>query len=55
MLVPRDWNSQKENLSYYEGTIWYKKSFDYNLSAKGNRLFVYFGAINYRADVYLNG
>ncbi len=55
LLVPRDWNSQKENLLYYEGTIWYKKSFDYKLSEKDNRLFVYFGAINYRADVYLNG
>ncbi len=55
LLVPRDWNSQKENLFYYEGTIWYKKSFDYALTEKGNRLFVYFGAVNYRADVYMNG
>ncbi|NVO20860.1 MAG: beta-glucuronidase [Bacteroidetes bacterium] len=55
LLVPRDWNSQKENLFYYEGTIWYKKSFDYPSLKDGNRLFVYFGAANYRSDVYLNG
>ena len=55
LLVPRDWNSQKENLFYYEGTIWYKKAFDYAINAPGNRLFVYFGAANYRSDVYLNG
>jgi beta-glucuronidase len=55
LLVPRDWNSQKENLFYYEGTIWYKKSFDYAKPAAGKRLFVYFGAANYRSDVYLNG
>jgi len=55
LLVPRDWNSQKENLFYYEGTIWYKKSFDYQPKSPGNRLFVYFGAANYRSDVYLNG
>jgi beta-glucuronidase len=55
LLVPRDWNSQKENLFYYEGTIWYKKSFDYKSSGPGNRLFVYFGAVNYKSDVYLNG
>ena len=55
LLVPRDWNSQKENLFYYEGSIWYKKSFDYVKSASGKRLFVYFGAANYRSDVYLNG
>ena len=27
--VPGDWNSQRENLFFYEGTIWYKRSFDY--------------------------
>jgi len=55
LTVPGDWNSQKENLFYYEGTIWYKKSFDYKFSKGNNRLFVYFGAINYKAEVYLNG
>jgi beta-glucuronidase len=55
LLVPRDWNSQKETLLYYEGTVWYKKSFDYRKSKTGNRVFVRFGGANYRADVYLNG
>ncbi|MCX6267342.1 MAG: beta-glucuronidase [Bacteroidetes bacterium] len=55
LLVPRDWNSQEEKLLYYEGTIWYKKSFDYQKSGPGNRVFIHFGAVNYRADVYLNG
>ena len=55
MLVPGDWNSQNEKLLYYEGTMWYKKSFDYNLTSNNNRLFLYFGAINYKAEVYLNG
>src|SRR6476660_8263945 len=27
--VPGDWNSQDEKLLFYEGTIWYKRSFDY--------------------------
>ncbi len=52
--VPGDWNTQREMLFFYEGTIWYKKSFDYNVEA-GRRLFLYFGAANYRASVYLNG
>ncbi|MCB0496853.1 MAG: beta galactosidase jelly roll domain-containing protein [Cyclobacteriaceae bacterium] len=55
LLVPRDWNSQDEKLFYYEGTIWYRKSFDYELSNSTNRLFLYFGAANYKAEVYLNG
>jgi beta-glucuronidase len=55
LLVPRDWNSQMESLLYYEGSIWYKKSFDYKKSSQSNRVFVQFSAANYRADVYLNG
>ncbi|WEA00893.1 glycoside hydrolase family 2 protein [Mucilaginibacter sp. SJ] len=53
--VPGDWNHQKPEFTYYEGTIWYKKSFDYVKSANGSRQYIYFGAVNYRADVYLNG
>lgn len=55
LLVPGDWNSQKENLLYYEGTIWYKKSFDVDNYDRTKRYFLHFGAVNYRADVYLNG
>lgn len=52
--VPGDWNTQKPELFFYEGTIWYKKSFDY--TAKVNsRQFIYLGAVNYKAIVYLNG
>ena len=53
--VPGDWNTQKENLFYYEGTVWYKKSFDYTLAKKSNRVFVYFEASNYKTEVYFNG
>lgn len=55
LLVPRDWNTQDEKLFYYEGTIWYRKMFDYKKSGELNRVFVHFGGANYRADVYLNG
>jgi beta-glucuronidase len=54
LRVPGDWNSQKERFLFYEGTIWYKKSFDYKKTAN-TRQFIYFGAANYVADVYLNG
>jgi beta-glucuronidase len=53
--VPGDWNTQKEKLFYYEGTVWYKKSFDYVLKKSSNRVFVYFEASNYKTEVYLNG
>ena len=52
--VPGDWNTQRESLLFYEGSVWYKRSFDYTKSPK-NRLFLHFGACNYFAAVYLNG
>jgi len=55
ITVPGDWNTQKKELYYYEGTVWYKKSFDYDLSDKSKRQFVYFEASNYKTEVYLNG
>lgn len=54
LSVPGDWNSQDPRLMFYEGTIWYKKSFDFK-KQNGRRWFVYFGGANYIADVYLNG
>lgn len=53
--VPGDWNSQAQKFLYYEGTVWYKKSFDFTRSNSSDRVFLCFGAVNYRADVYLNG
>ncbi|WP_430815299.1 glycoside hydrolase family 2 protein [Carboxylicivirga sp. RSCT41] len=55
MLVPGDWNSQEEKLFYYEGTLWYKKSFDIPTFDASKRYYIHFGAVNYRADVYVNG
>ena len=52
--VPGDWNTQREDLRFYEGTVWYKKSFEYSRKP-GTRVFVYLGAVNYDAIVFVNG
>lgn len=52
--VPSDWNSQNPELNYYEGTIWYARRFDVTKETN-KRLFLYFGAVNYRCHIYLNG
>ncbi|WP_461637037.1 glycoside hydrolase family 2 protein [Labilibaculum euxinus] len=52
--VPGDFNTQMPELTYFEGTVWYKKQFSYT-KREDKRLFLYFGAVNYLADVYLNG
>jgi beta-glucuronidase len=54
LKVPGDWNTQREDLFFYEGTVWYKKSFNYSIKPS-TRTFIYFGAVNYDAIVYVNG
>jgi beta-glucuronidase len=54
LKVPGDWNTQREQLMFYEGPVWYRREFNYSTKAD-TRVFVYFGAANYRAVVYLNG
>ena len=53
--VPGDWNTQRPELLYYEGTIWYERAFDYRPAAPGGRTFLRFGAAALRATVWLNG
>jgi beta-glucuronidase len=55
LAVPGDWNTQRESLLYYEGSVWYKRTFDDPRRDPGTRLFVRFGAVASRANVYLNG
>ena len=54
LMVPGDWNTQKEKFYYYEGTIWYRKKFDYSLKPD-RRVFLYFGGANYETIVGVNG
>jgi beta-glucuronidase len=52
--VPGDWNTQRESLFFYEGPVWYERSFAYR-RRDHTRMFVYFSAANYFTRVYLNG
>jgi len=52
--VPSDWNSQRSELKYYEGTMWYARKFN-TVKARDGRLFLYFAAVSYRCRIYLNG
>jgi len=54
MTVPGDWNSQAERLLFYEGTVWLRQVFQAD-PRPGKNYFLYFGAVNYEAHVYLNG
>jgi beta-glucuronidase len=52
--VPGDWNTQMPELHWYEGSIWYKKDFRWEPDSS-KRVFLYFGAVNYDAEVWVNG
>ena len=54
MNVPGDWNTQDQQLFFYEGTVWLRRTFDYHPTT-GKRFILYFGAVNYEAIVYVNG
>ena len=53
MHIPGDWNTQDERLFFYEGTVWFKKSFQ-AVPTKDYRTLLYFGAVNYDCHVYVN-
>jgi beta-glucuronidase len=52
--VPGDWNSQRADLLFYEGTVWYQRTFSYHI-APGRRTFFHVGAANYTTRVWMNG
>lgn len=54
MPIPSDWNTRDPRLFFYEGTVWFKKSFRFS-PEKGRRTLLYFGAVNYDARVWVNG
>ena len=54
MKIPTDWNTADDQLFFYEGTVWFKRSFNYTKKAD-RRAILYFGAVNYEAIVYVNG
>ena len=54
LKVPGDWNSQRDSLFFYEGTVWYEKDFQYQRKP-GIRTFLHVGAANYISHVWVNG
>ena len=54
MQIPGDWNTQDERLFFYEGTVWFKRSFQ-AVPMTECRTLLYFGAVNYDCHVWVNG
>lgn len=54
LKVPGDWNTQRPELLYYEGPMWYRRKFEASPEA-GRRYVLHFEAANYAAKVAVNG
>ncbi len=54
LAVPGDWNSQKAELFFYDRTVWYRRVIDSDGAQEG-RQFLHFGAVSYRAKVWIDG
>jgi beta-glucuronidase len=52
--LPSSWLTHTPEMRHYQGLVWYQKRFDAAPKA-GERQFLRFGAVNYTADVWLNG
>jgi beta-glucuronidase len=52
--VPGDWNTQKPELFWYEGLMWYEKDFKFE-PKEHTRTFLRVGAANYKSIFWVNG
>ncbi|MCY4743431.1 beta-glucuronidase [Pelomonas sp. UHG3] len=55
MQIPGAWNAAEPELRWYDGLIWFQRRFDVKPPLAGERSFLRFEGVNYRAHVYLNG
>ena len=53
--LPGAWIGHAPEMRYYNGLVWYQRTFELPALAPGKRAFLRFGAVDYAADVHLNG
>lgn len=53
--LPSSWIGHAPEMRLYQGLVWYQRDFDFTPPPAGKRTYLRFGAVDYRADVYLNG
>ena len=52
--VPGDWNTQRPDLFFYEGPLWYQRDLNFT-PQPGHRTFLHVGAANYHSFFWING
>ena len=54
VTLPGSWIGHDQSMRYYNGLVWYRRDFQAQ-PRPGKRYFLRFGAVEYRAHVFLNG
>jgi beta-glucuronidase len=53
--LPGSWIGHAPEMRYYQGLVWYQRTFDYAPAGPGKRVYLRFGSADYAASVFLNG
>ncbi|MCW3847227.1 beta-glucuronidase [Sphingomonas sp. LB-2] len=53
--LPGAWIGHSAEMRYYNGLVWYQRTFEVPALQPGKRSFLRFGAVDYSAAVYVNG
>ncbi|MDF9747846.1 glycoside hydrolase family 2 protein [Natrinema salsiterrestre] len=53
--LPASWGEEIPEFRHFEGWVWFARTFDRDEFDEDDRTFLRFGAINYKAEVWLNG
>jgi len=53
--LPGSWIGHAPEMRYYQSLVWYQRTFTAAATTPGKRAFLRFGAVDYTANVYLNG
>lgn len=54
-FIPAAWIGHSAEMRYYNGLVWYQRTFNVPALAAGKRAILRFGAVDYAASVYVNG
>ena len=53
--LPGSWIGHAPEMRYYQGLVWYQRTFDWQPPGVGKRVYLRFGSADYAASVFLNG
>lgn len=53
--LPGSWIGHAPEMRYYQGLVWYQRTFDWQPAGAGKRVYLRFGSADYAASVFLNG